>query len=334
LRWKLGSSNYKEISAMTFAKRILGKEGPEVSALGLGCMGMSEFYGHSDREAALATIATALQAGITLLDTGDFYGMGHNEMLLAEALRGKRDKAFIQVKFGAQRGPDGAFLGIDARPSSVKTALAYSLRRLGTDYVDLYQTGLDHAVPIEETIGAIGDLVAQGYVRHVGITNVDADTIQRAHKTHKITALQSEYGLMSRDIEHEILPLCRELGIATTAYGVLGRGLLTGSKGSGEGDFRNILYPRFQGENLTRNERLAAALAMVAQSEGITAAQAAIAWVASRGADIIPLVGARTVERLTEALSSPLKLSQESLSAIEKAVPEDAVGGERFMVAH
>jgi aryl-alcohol dehydrogenase-like predicted oxidoreductase len=319
---------------MTFAKRTLGKEGNEVSALGLGCMGMSEFYGRSDREAALATIAAALEAGITLLDTGDFYGMGHNEMLLAEALRGKRDKAFIQVKFGAQRGPDGAFLGIDARPSSVKTALAYSLRRLGTDYVDLYQTGMDPAVPIEETIGAIGDLVVQGYVRHIGITNVDADTIRRAHKTHTITALQFEYSLMSRDIEHEILPLCRELGIGTTAYGVLGRGLLTGSKGSGEGDFRNILYPRFQGENLTRNERLAEALAMVAQSEGITAAQAAIAWVASRGADIIPLVGARTVERLTEALASPLELPEEALSEIEKAVPDEAVGGERFMVAH
>lgn len=318
---------------MTFAKRILGKGGSEVSALGLGCMGMSEFYGRSDREAALATIAAALEAGITLLDTGDFYGMGHNEMLLAEALHGKRDKAFIQVKFGAQRGPDGAFLGIDARPSSVKTALAYSLRRLGTDYVDLYQTGLDPSVPIEETIGAIGDLVAQGYVRHVGITNVDADTIRRAHETHKITALQFEYGLMSRDIEHEVLPLCREFGIGITAYGVLGRGLLTGSKGSGVGDFRNILYPRFQGENLTRNERLAAALAMVAESEGITAAQAAIAWVASRGSDIIPLVGARTVERLTEALASPLQLPVEVLSQIEQAVPEDAVGGERFMVA-
>jgi aryl-alcohol dehydrogenase-like predicted oxidoreductase len=319
---------------MTFVKRTLGKEGPEVSALGLGCMGMSEFYGHSDREAALATIAAALEAGITLLDTGDLYGMGHNEMLLAEALRGKRDKAFIQGKSGAQRGPDGAFLGIDARPYSVKTALAYSLRRLGTDYVDLYQTGLDPAVPIEETIGAIGDLVAQGYVRHVGITNVDANTIRRAHKTHRITALQFEYGLMSRDIEREVLPLCRELGIGITAYGVLGRGLLTGSKGSGEGDFRNILLPRFQGENLTRNERLAATLAIVARNEGITAAQAAIAWVASQGADIIPLVGARTVDRLTEALASPLQLTEEALFEIQKAVPEDAVAGERFMVAH
>ncbi len=225
---------------MTFTKRTLGRGGPEVSAVGLGCMGMSEFYGRSDREAALATIAAALEAGVTLLDTGDFYGMGHNEMLLGEALSGRRDKAFIQVKFGALRGPDGAFLGINAQPSSVKTSLAYSLRRLGTDHVDLYQTGLDPEVPVEETIGAIGDLVTQGYVRHVGITNVDADTIRRAHKTHTITALQFEYGLMSRDIEHEILPVCRELGIGITAYGVLGRGLLTGSKGSGEGDIAQL----------------------------------------------------------------------------------------------
>jgi aryl-alcohol dehydrogenase-like predicted oxidoreductase len=297
-------------------------------------MGMSEFYGHNDREASLATIAAALEAGITLFDTGDFYGMGHNEMLLAEGLRGKRDKAFIQVKFGAQRGPDGSFLGIDARPAALKTALAYTLRRLGTDYVDLYQTGLDPAVPIEDTIGAIGELVQQGYARYVGVTNVDADIIRRAHKTHPITALQFEYSLMSRDIEQDILPLCRELGIGVTAYGVLGRGLLAGSKGSGEGDFRSTFYPRFQGENLKHNERLADALAKVAEREGITAAQAAIGWVASQGQDVIPLAGARTVERLTEALTSPLQLSAGALSAIEEAVPEDAVRGDRFMEAH
>jgi aryl-alcohol dehydrogenase-like predicted oxidoreductase len=294
---------------------------------------MSEFYGRSDREASLATIAAALEAGITLFDTGDFYGMGHNEMLLAEALRGKRDKAFIQVKFGAQRGPDGSFLGIDARPAAVKTALAYTLQRLETDYVDLYQTGLDPAVPIEDTIGAIEELVQQGYVRYVGVTNLDADTIRRAHKTHPITALQFEYSLMSRDIEREILPLCRELGIGVTAYGVLSRGLLTGSKGSGEGDFRTTFYPRFQGENLTHNERLAGVLAKVAESEGITAAQAAIGWVASQGQDVIPLIGARTVGRLTEALTAPLQLSAGALSAIEVAVPEEAVRGDRFMTA-
>jgi len=310
--------------------RTLGLNGPTVSAIGLGCMGMSEFYGLSDREAALATIAAALEAGVTLFDTGDFYGMGHNEMLLAEALRGKRDKAFIQVKFGSQRSPDGSFLGIDARPAAVKTALSYSLRRLETDYVDLYQTGLDPAVPIEDTIGAIGELVGQGYVRHVGVTNVDPDTIRRAHKIHPISALQFEYSLMSRDIEREILPLCREFGIGVTAYGVLSRGLLTGSKGSGAGDLRSAYYPRFQGENLKQNERLAVALAEVAEREGITAAQAAIGWVASQGGDIISLVGARTVGRLAEALASPLQLSSGALSAIEQAVPENAVRGDRF----
>ena len=319
---------------MAFATRLLGRDGPAVSALGLGCMGMSEFYGYSDREASLATIAAALEAGITLFDTGDFYGMGHNEILLAEALRGQRDKAFIQVKFGAQRGPDGSFLGIDARPTAVKTALAYTLQRLGTDYVDLYQTGLDPAVPIEETIGVIGELVQQGYVRYVGVTNLDADTIRRAHKTHLITALQFEYSLMSRDIEENILPLCRELGIGVTAYGVLSRGLLTGSKGSGEGDLRSTFYPRFQDENLRQNEKLADALAKVAESEGITAAQAAIGWVASQGQDIVPLIGARTVERLTEALTSPLQLSASALAAIQKAIPEHAVRGDRFMQAN
>lgn len=316
---------------MTFATRTLGHNGPTVSALGLGCMGMSEFYGHSDRRTSLATIAAALEAGITLFDTGDFYGMGHNEMLLAEGLRGKREKAFIQLKSGAQRGPDGAFIGINARPAALKTARAYSLRRLGTDYVDLYQTGRDPAVPIEETIGAIGELVQQGYVRHIGITNVNANTLRRAHNTYPLAALQFEYSLMSRDIEPEILPLCRELGIGVTAYGVLGRGLLTGSNGSGAGDMRSAYYPRFQGENLARNARLADALAAVAAKEGISAAQAAIGWVASQGQDIIPLVGSRTVKRLAEALASPLTLSAESLAVIEAAVPNGAIQGDRFM---
>ncbi|SDA17454.1 Predicted oxidoreductase [Methylobacterium sp. UNC378MF] len=314
--------------------RRLGPNGPMVSAIGLGCMGMSEFYGHSDRAAALATISAAIEAGVTLFDTGDFYGMGHNELLLAEGLRGKRGRAFIQVKFGAQRGPDGAFVGTDARPSAVKTALAYSLRRLGTDHVDLYQTGLDPAVPVEDTVGAIGDLVRQGYVRHVGITNVDAATLRRAHAAHPVTALQFEYGLMSRDIESEVLPTCRELGIGVTAYGVLGRGLLTGSSGSGAGDFRATVFPRFQGVNRARNGELAGALHQVARTYGITIAQAAIGWAASQGDDIVPLVGARTPERLTEALASPLRLSPETLSAIDKSVPQDAVRGSREMIAH
>ncbi len=313
--------------------RTLGSSGPEVSAIGLGCMGMSEFYGRSDRTASLATIAAALEAGITLFDTGDFYGMGHNELLLAEGLRGKRNRAFIQVKFGSQRGPDGSFLGVDARPVAVKTSLAYSLRRLDTDYVDLYQTRLDPAVPVEETIGAIAELVHQGYVRYVGITNVDTETIKRAHSTHPVTALQFEYSVMSRDIEPEILPLCRELGIGITAYGVLSRGLLTGSDGNGEGDVRSSFYPRFQGKNLQHNKRLAEALAKAAEREGVTTAQAAIGWVASQGRDIIPLVGARTTGRLAEALGAPLKLSAHALAAIEEAIPQTAVHGSRFMSA-
>ena len=313
--------------------RSLGSGGPKVSAIGLGCMGMSEFYGHSDHATALSTIAGALEAGVTLFDTGDFYGMGHNEMLLAEGLRGRRDRAFIQVKFGAQRGPDGAFLGIDARPAAVKTALAYSLRRLGTDHVDLYQTGLDPAVPVEDTIGAIADLVRQGYVRYVGITNVDAATLRRAHAAFPITALQIEYGLMSRDIEGEVLPTCRALGIGVTAYGVLGRGLLTRTEGQGEGDVRSLVFPRFHPSNRTQNDRLADALHRTAQANGLTAAQAAIGWVASQGDDIVPLVGARTPQRLAEALASPLRLSPDMLLALEDAVPRDAVHGNREMAA-
>ena len=310
---------------MTIEKRTLGRNGPSVSALGLGCMGMSEFYGRADRDTALNTIAAALEAGITLFDTGDFYGMGDNEVLLAEALQGKRDRAFIQVKTGALRAPDGAFIGLDTRPAVLKNALAYSLRRLKTDYVDLYQVGLDPNVPIEETIGAIGELVRQGYVRHLGLTNVDADTVRRGHATHPLTALQLEYSLMARDIEHAVLPVCRELGIGITAYGVLGRGLLTGSTGDGEGDVRQRYYARFQGENLTHNQVLADALAKAAQTAGISSAQAAIAWVASQGEDIVTLVGARTVERLDEAMRSPLRLPTESLLAIEEAVPKGAV---------
>lgn len=316
---------------MNLPTHLLGRDGPSVSAIGLGCMAMSEFYGVPDRSAALATIAAALEAGITLFDTGDFYGMGDNEMLLAEALQGKRDRAFIQVKTGAQRGPDGAFIGVDGRPSALKTALAYSLKRLRTDHVDLYMIGLDPAVPIEESVGALGELVSQGYVRHVGLTNVDADTIRRAHDTHALTAVQAEYSLMSRDIEADVLPICRELGIGITAYGVLSRGLLTGSTGSGAGDLRSAFYPRFQGENLTHNEKLANALSQAARKEGITAAQAAIGWVASQGPDIIPLVGARTVKRLEEALGAPLQLSSDAMMAIKTAVPEDAVRGTRHM---
>jgi aryl-alcohol dehydrogenase-like predicted oxidoreductase len=314
--------------------RRLGSNGPLVTALGLGCMGMSDFYGPADDKESLATIDAALEAGITLFDTGDFYGMGHNELLLREALKGgKRDRAFIQVKFGAQRSPEGGFLGFDARPNAVKTALTYTLKRLNTDYVDLYMPArLDPAVPIEETVGAIGELVKAGYVRHIGLSEMGVATIRRAHKVHPIAALQIEYGLMSRGIEAEILPALRELGIAVTAYGVLGRGLLGGLKAGDVGakDWR-AMTPRFQGENLANNLTLAQQLETLGKEKGVSSAQLAIAWALSRGADILPLVGTRNRKRLADSLKAlEVKLSAEELRQIEAAVPASAVAGTRY----
>ncbi|MDB5442390.1 MAG: aldo-keto reductase, partial [Phenylobacterium sp.] len=249
--------------------RRLGTNGPEVSAIGLGCMGMSGMYGPSDRAESVATIHAALDAGINLVDTGDFYGMGHNELLIAEALQGRpRDEVLISVKFGAQRGPDGAWLGYDARPQAVKTACAYSLQRLGVDHIDIYRPArLDPAVPIEETVGAIAELVKAGYVRHIGLSEVGAETIRRAAAVHPIVDLQIEYSLISRGLEAEILPTCRELGIGVTAYGVLSRGLIGGHLNAvdGPGDFR-AFSPRFQGENLQKNLKLAEALGQAARS--------------------------------------------------------------------
>lgn len=316
--------------------RQLGTNGPTVSAIGLGCMGMSDFYGPADRAESISTIHMALDAGITLLDTGDFYGMGHNELLLHEALAGrKREDVFIAVKFGALRAPDRSFIGFDGWPAAVKTFLAYTLQRLGTDYIDLYQPArLDPTAPIEETIGAIAEMVQAGYIRHIGLSEMGAETIRRAHAVHPISWLQIEYSLISRGIEAEILPTLRELGIALTAYGVLSRGLLSGhwskERSQQATDFRGHL-PRFSGENLDRNLSLVEALRSIAQEHDATVAQVAIAWVLSQGTDIIPLIGARRRDRLQEALGAlDLHLSANDLARIEAAFPPDAVAGDRY----
>jgi aryl-alcohol dehydrogenase-like predicted oxidoreductase len=312
----------------------LGRGGPAVSRVGLGLMAMSGIYGPADDAESTATIHAALDAGITLLDTGDFYGMGHNEMLLASALRGvPRDSVFIQVKFGGQRDPAGRFVGHDTSPAAVKTSLAYSLQRLGTDYVDLYQPArLDPRVPIEDTVGAIAEMVEAGYVRYVGLSEMGADTIRRAQAVHPIAALQIEYSLMSRGIERRLLPFLREQGIAVTAYGVLSRGLLSPAtaRPAGPADPRRR-FPRFQEQNLAQNLDLVAALEQIAAQRGATAAQLAIAWVLSRGSDIIPLIGTKRAGRLAEALGAlELALTPDELAAIEEAVPAGAVAGDRY----
>jgi aryl-alcohol dehydrogenase-like predicted oxidoreductase len=316
--------------------RSLGSAGPEVSALGLGCMGMSGMYGDADEAEGIATIHAALDAGVNLLDTGDFYGMGHNELLIREALRGRaRDEVLLSVKFGAQRGPDGAWLGYDARPAAVKTALAYSLNRLGVDHIDVYRPArLDAAVPIEETVGAVAEMVEAGYVRWIGLSEVGADTIRRAHAVHPIVDLQIEYSLISRGPEESILPVCRELGIAVTAYGVLSRGLISGhwsrDRDASPGDFR-AHSPRFQGSNLEHNLELVEALRSVADSRGVTVAQIAIAWVLGRGEEIVPLIGARRRDRLSEALGAlDVELADDDLAKIEAAVPAGAAAGARY----
>jgi aryl-alcohol dehydrogenase-like predicted oxidoreductase len=316
-------------------RKKLGKLGPTVSAVGLGCMGMSGMYGPSDRAESLATVHAALDAGINLLDTGDFYGMGHNEMLIGEALRGvKRDSVVLSVKFGALRGPDQGWIGYDARPAAIKNFLSYSLQRLGVDHIDIYRPArLDPDVPIEETIGAIADMVKAGYVRHIGLSEVGSETIKRAAATHPICDLQIEYSLLSRGIEQEILPTCRTLGIGITAYGVLSRGLISGhwqKEKAGKGDFR-AFSPRFQGENVDKNLALVEALRKVADAKGATVAQIAIAWVAAQGKDIVPLVGARTRERLKESLGAlELTLTPKDLADIEAAIPRGAASGERY----
>ncbi len=309
----------------------LGSGGASVSVVGLGCMAMSGMYGPSDDDESVATIQEAIAFGINLLDTGDFYGMGHNEMLIRKAIEGRRQDVFLAVKFGALRGPDGSFNGYDLRPEAVKNFLAYSLRRLGTDYVDLYQPSrVDARTPIEETFGALGALVKAGYVRYVGISEASSASIRRANAVHPIAALQIEYSLVSRGIEADILPTARALGIPVTAYGVLSRGLLSGSATAGPSDLRAHL-PRFHGENFRKNRKLVEALNAIAAEKKATASQVAIAWVMSRGPDIIPLIGARRRKQLEESVRAlDLKLSAEDLARIESAVPAEAVAGTRY----
>jgi aryl-alcohol dehydrogenase-like predicted oxidoreductase len=315
--------------------RTLGNHGPTVSTIGLGTMGMSHVYGHADRAESIATIHAALDAGITLLDTGDFYGSGHNELLIHEALRDrKRDGVLLSVKFGAMRDPAGGWVGYDARPAAVKNSLTQTLVRLGTDHVDIYRPArLDASVPIEETVGAIAEMVQAGYVRFIGLSEVSGETMRRAATVHPICDLQIEYSLISRGIEETILPACRELGAGVTAYGVLSRGLISGhwSKDRpAERDFRTA-SPRFVGENLDRNLQLVDHLRRLAASKGVTVAQIAIAWVLHRGDDIVPVIGSRTRAQLAEALGAlDVRLSAAETAAIETAVPKNAAAGDRY----
>ncbi|WP_426567452.1 aldo/keto reductase [Streptomyces canus] len=323
---------------MTVTRRKLGKNGPEVSTIALGAMGMSDLYGPADDAESIATLHAAIDAGLNLIDTGDFYGSGANEMLIARALRDRRrEDVVLSVKFGSRRAPDGAFQPVpyDVSPEAVKDRLAYSLRRLETDYIDIYRPArLNPDIPVEETVGALEEMRRAGYIRHIGLSEVGADTIRRAAAVAPISDLQIEYSLISRGPEESIIPTLRELGIGLTAYGVLSRGLLSGhwspSRELSGNDFR-AHSPRFQGENLEANLRLVEALGKVAERLGATTSQVAIAWVAAQGQDIVPLVGARRRERLAESLgATDLTLDAETLAEIEKAVPAGAVAGERY----
>jgi aryl-alcohol dehydrogenase-like predicted oxidoreductase len=316
----------------------LGSSGPAVSPLGLGCMGMSGMYGASSDAQSIKVIHAALDAGVNLLDSGDFYGMGHNEMLLGQALQGRRDQALLSVKFGALRDPAGGWNGMDGRPASVKNFLAYSLKRLGVEHIDIYRMArLDASVPIEDTVGAMADMVKAGYVRHIGLSEVGVASIRRAHAVHPICDLQIEYALVSRGPEAAIFPVLKELGIGVTAYGVLARGLLAGSRPTGPGDFRAYL-PRFTGDNALANQKLVGVLQQLAADLNATASQVAIQWVMTRGRSlglgVVPIVGARTPEQLAEALGAQqLRLSAEDMARIEAALPADAVAGSRYDAA-
>jgi aryl-alcohol dehydrogenase-like predicted oxidoreductase len=313
------------------APRRLGKAGPSVFPMALGCMGMSGAYGPADEAESIATIHMALDRGITLIDTGDYYNAGHNELLIQRALKGRREQALLSVKFGALRSPDGQWIGIDLRPAAVNNFLGYTLMRLGVDHVDIYRPGrFDPAVPIEETVGAVADLIKAGYVRGIGLSEAGAETARRAQAVHPVTDLQIEYSLISRAPEAKIFPALAELGIGATLYGVLSRGLLSGSKPAGPGDWRAHM-PRFTAENRPQNERLVEALRAMAAGKGITQSQLAIAWVLAKAPTAVPVIGARTRAQLGEALGSlDVTLSAEEMTRLEAAVPASQVAGTRY----
>jgi aryl-alcohol dehydrogenase-like predicted oxidoreductase len=311
--------------------RRLGVAGPDVFPLALGCMGMSGLYGAVDERESIATIHAALEAGVNLLDTGDFYGMGHNEMLIGRALAGRGDKPLLSVKFGPQRGPDNSWLGIDTRPAAVKTALAYTLRRLGVDHIDVYRPArLDPNVAIEDTVGAIGDMIDAGYARYVGLSEVGVDTIRRAHAVHPVADLQIEYSLISRGPEERIFPELGALGIGVTAYGVLSRGLLSGSMPSASGDMRGRL-PRFSAENGVHNRRIIEALGALSRDKGCTSSQLAIAWVLAKEPTLVAVIGARTRSQLAESLGAlDVALTPDEVTEIEGAIAAIPVAGTRY----
>ncbi|MFI5300588.1 MAG: aldo/keto reductase [Polyangiales bacterium] len=309
----------------------LGVTGPSVFPIAIGCMGMSGMYGPADDDESVATIQRAIDRGVTLIDTGDFYGMGHNEWLIRRAIEGRRDKVQLSVKFGAQRGPDGSWLGVDTRPAAVKTFVAYSLQRLGVSVIDVYRPArLDPKVPIEETVGAIADLIKAGYVRHVGLSEVGPETIRRAHAVHPIVDLQIEYSLASRAPEQKIFPTLAELGMSATLYGVFARGMFTGSKPTGPRDWRSH-SPRFQGDHATANEATVARLQQIAADRGLTPAQLSLAWVLAKQPTLVPTIGARTRAQLDDALLALDKpLSSSAVAEIEALLPPSAFAGSRY----
>lgn len=299
--------------------------------MALGCMGMSGMYGPCDENASIATIQSAIDSRINLLDTGDFYGAGHNELLIGRAIRGRRERVVLSVKFGAMRSPDGGWVGIDSRPAAVKNFLTYTLTRLGVDYVDIYRPSrLDPSVPIEDTIGAIADLIQAGYVRHVGLSEVGVETIRRAHAIHPICDVQLEYSLVTRGIETRILPVLNELGIAVTAYGVLSRGLLSGSAVNGPRDLRTHM-PRFSAAHREHNQIVVRELTEVALARGLSCTQMAIAWVLNKHTSMLPVIGARTPKQLDEALGAlSVRLTTEEIDDVEAKVLATSIRGTRY----